>query len=382
LFSRVGFVLLPISVLLIRYYPAIGTGWDAWGQGQTFVGVTTNKNILGNLTYLIGLGALWQILTLVRDKEHPNRARHLLAQCTLFAFVIYLLNTAHCATATACFIFGVGLMLALSLPLFRRSPAAVHALVLAILLGGGVTALLGGKAAVSEALGRKPDLTGRTEIWKILIPMAPDPVGGAGFETFWVGPRVAKAYSQVGGLNMINEAHDGYIEVYLNLGFIGLGLIALILGQGYRSSVRAFRRDAAFGALLVAYVASAVTYNISEAGFRMLCLEWFFLLVSIVMASRVVSLADTNPEPTPEFAYSGSPLVTTRLSPDPAQMRLGAKTRLSADSANIRSRREEAPATQLPVGRNKSLAKDSDSESSSPYVFGPSSGKVRGRQNS
>src|SRR5271170_6948656 len=38
LVSRVGFVLLPISVLLIRYYPAIGTGWDAWGQAQQFVG--------------------------------------------------------------------------------------------------------------------------------------------------------------------------------------------------------------------------------------------------------------------------------------------------------------------------------------------------------
>src|SRR5580658_5440851 len=69
--SRIGFVLLTVSVLLIRYYQAIVTGWDAWGQGQVFNGVTTNKNILGNLAYLIGLGALWQILNLIRDKEQP-----------------------------------------------------------------------------------------------------------------------------------------------------------------------------------------------------------------------------------------------------------------------------------------------------------------------
>ncbi len=136
-------------------------------------------------------------------------------------------------------------MLAISLPLFRRRPAAVHALVLAIVLVGGLTELLGGRAAVTRALGRKPDFTGRTEIWRIVIPMAPNPIGGAGFETFWVGPRVAEIYTMVGGLQMTNESHNGYIEVYLNLGCLGVGLIALILGQGYRRAVSAFRRDSA-----------------------------------------------------------------------------------------------------------------------------------------
>ena len=192
LLSRVGFVLLPASVLLIRYYPGLGSGWDAWGQAQQFVGVTTNKNVLGNLVYLIGLGALWRILSLVRDKEQPNRGHRLLAQCTLLAFGIYLLHMANCATATACFILGVGLVLAISRPFFRQQPAAVHALVLTLALVGGLGYLFGAKAAITEALERKPDLTGRTEIWRIVIPMAPNPIGGAGFETFWVGPRVAR----------------------------------------------------------------------------------------------------------------------------------------------------------------------------------------------
>jgi len=29
--SRVGFVLLPISVLLIKYYPNLGQAYDQWG---------------------------------------------------------------------------------------------------------------------------------------------------------------------------------------------------------------------------------------------------------------------------------------------------------------------------------------------------------------
>jgi len=290
LFSRVGFVLLPASVLLIKYYPELGQDFDAYGL-RAFNGVSGNKNILGNLVFVIALGALWRVLSLVRDKEQPDRARHLLAQCAVLAFGIDLLFTAHCATASACFYLGVGLMLVTSLPFIRHRPAAVHALVLTILLVGGLTELLGGRAAITEALGRKPDLTGRTEIWRIVIPLAPNPIGGAGFETFWVGPRVAKVFAMVGGLEMTNESHNGYVEVYLNLGWLGLGFIALIFLQGYRKAVSAFRRDSALGALLLAYVVTALAFNISEAGFRMLSVEWFFLLLSVVAASAVAGVA-------------------------------------------------------------------------------------------
>ena len=290
LFSRVGFVLLPVSVLLIKYYPELGQGFDVFGD-QEFTGVTTNKNVLGNLAFVVALAAFWQALSLVRDRKAPNRARRLVAQCTLIAFGIQLLVTAHCATAVGCFALGVGLMLAASLPLIRYRPAAVNALILAIFLGGGLISLLGGRAAITEALGRKPDLTGRTEIWGIVIPMAPNSIGGAGFETFWIGPRVKRIFAKVGGLQMTNEAHNGYVETYLNLGWLGLGLIALILGHGYRRALSAFRRDSALGALLVVYVVTAVAFNISEAGFRMLSLEWFLLLLSIVIATRAAGVA-------------------------------------------------------------------------------------------
>jgi O-antigen ligase len=355
LISRVGFVLLPASVLLVRYYPVLGSGWDPWGQNRVELGVTTNKNVLGNLVYLIVLGALWRILSLVRDKEQPNRGHRLVAQCTLLAFGIYLLRMAHCATANACFILGVGLMLAISRPFFRRQPAAVHALVLTLVLVGGVGYLLGAKSAVTEALDRQPDLTGRTEIWRILIPMVPNPVGGAGFETFWIGPRVALAYSQIGGLDAANEAHDGYIEVYLNLGLLGVGLIVVLLGQGYLKVVSAFRHDPALGGLLVAYLVTTITYNITEAGFRMLHLEWFFLLLSIMAASRIISLAE-------------NPSESVKMSPDPARKGAIVKTGLSRDAVVIRSQHREALATQVIVSGKR--PRNSHEESNSPRLLG------------
>lgn len=290
MFSRIGFVLLPASVLLIKYYPGLGQGFDDFGYRE-YIGVTTGKNVLGNLAFVMMPAALWQALSLVRNKKAPNRTRRLLAQCALLAVGINLLSIAHCATAVGCCVLGVGLMIATSLPFIRNRPAAVHALVFTVLVGGGLISLLGGRAALTEALGRKSDLTGRTVIWEIVIPMVPNPIGGAGFETFWLGPRVERIFALVGGPQMTNEAHNGYIETYLNLGFLGLALIALILGQGYRTAVRAFRRDSALGALLVAYVVTAVTYGISEACFRMLSIEWFILLLSVVVASRTAGVA-------------------------------------------------------------------------------------------
>jgi O-antigen ligase len=296
LFSRLGFVLLPTSILLVKYYPKLGRGFSEWGDLIVNTGVTTNKNALGSVVLFVALGALWQVLDLWRDKDQPNRTRRLLAQSTLLAFAIDLLFTAHSATCGACFVLGAGLMLAMSRPFLRARPAAVHALVLGILLAGGLAVMLNGEAGAVRAMGRDPDLTGRTELWAAVIPLVPNSLGGAGFETFWLGPRFIRANAAIGGFSMANEAHNGYIEVYLNLGWLGVGLIALILVQGYRRTVRAFRHDRALGSLLVAYVVMLPVYNTTEAGFRILTLSWFFLLLSVVAANRAISLGEAASE--------------------------------------------------------------------------------------
>jgi len=318
LLSRVGFVLLPASVFLIEYYPDLGTAGYAKAGYLTYVGVTDNKNALGAVTFLLALGTLWQVLSFLRDRQQPNRARRLLAQCTLLSIGIWLLYGAHSATSGASFALGAGLMLATALPPIGRRPASVHALVMVILLGGALTMDLVGRAEVFKGMGRRADLTGRTEVWKVLIPMAPNPIVGTGYETFWVGPRVATV-ARMFHNTLTNEAHNGYIEVYLNLGWVGLGLIVLIFGQGYRTAVGAFRRDPILGGLFLTYIVTGATYNISEAGFRMPGPVWFFLLLSVVAASRVTGVEKEPAQTRQELADPTSlwataiPSTSTRL---------------------------------------------------------------------
>ena len=290
LFSRLGFVLLPVSVLLIKYYPTVGRAYDSWTGEPSNTGVSTNKNILGVITFVLALGTLWQVLRLWRNSGLHNRFRQLVAQCTLLGCAVWLLFNAHSATSGACFTLGAGLMLATGLPQIRGRPYAVHALVLSFLLLASLIALTGAEAAVLRALGRNPDLTGRaSEIWPTVIPMNPNPLVGAGFESFWLGPRLQQMWDKFPHL-YLNEAHNGYIEVYLNLGLIGVGLIALLLIDGYRRSVAAFRADPSSSSLMLAYILTAPVYSMTEAGFRMLDLSWSFLLLAIIGSSQIPKL--------------------------------------------------------------------------------------------
>jgi exopolysaccharide production protein ExoQ len=314
LFSRTAFILLPASVLLIKYFGDLGRAFDPWGQ-MAITGVTTNKNLLGVITFILSLGAVWRVLSLLRSKDLPNRRLHLLAQGTLLAFGVYLLVMAHSTTSAACFALGAGLMLATGLPLIARRPARVHALVLLFMLTGSLVLLFGGTAGVVHAMGKRTDFTGRIPIWETVIPMAPNALVGAGFESFWLGPRLEKIWSAF-PVFQPNEAHNGYIEVYLNLGWMGVGLIALILVNGYWRAVAAFRRDPGIGGLMLAYVVSAMIYSVTEAGFRMLDPIWIFLILAVVGAGSVTSMAGhrvRRPMGAPSDRTSAPDSIDTRM---------------------------------------------------------------------
>jgi exopolysaccharide production protein ExoQ len=294
LFSRTAFILVPLSLLFIKYYPDLGRVYDPWTGRQMFTGLTRDKNLLGVITFILLFGVVWRVLALLRsDVIPPHRGRILLAQGMLLVVGIYLLIIADSVTSLVCFTLGTGLMLAMSLRVMRRHAAAVHALVLMLVVVVSSIMLLGGGASAAQALGRNPTLTGRTDIWAAVIPLAPNPLFGAGFESFWLSQSVHdKLWQIIPGLPL-NEAHDGYIEVYLELGWVGVSLIAFILIDGYRRAVAAFRRAPTWGGLLIAYTVSATVYSITEAGFRMMGPIWIFLLLAVVASGNVSILAQS-----------------------------------------------------------------------------------------
>jgi exopolysaccharide production protein ExoQ len=281
LLTRVGFVLLPLSILFIKYYPQYGRFYTRAGT-TTWTGVATDKNALGMLSLLIGLASILRFLEIYRGKQSTRETGPLVAQGALIAMAIYLLWEANSATAFACFFLAGGPMVLTYLFRWARKPVFVHAMVIAA-LGVSFSALfLNLGTGLVEDLGRNSTLTGRTAIWHAALGMVQNPLLGTGFESYWLGTRPAKLANLI--TFGVNQAHNGYIEVFLNLGWVGVALLTVVLITAYRRVVTAVRWITPIASLRLAYFIVTVAYNFTEAGFQMMHPVWItFLLVTMLI---------------------------------------------------------------------------------------------------
>ena len=90
-------------------------------------------------------------------------------------------------------------------------------------------------------LGRDPSLTDRTAVWADVLALQNRPMLGYGFESFWLGDRLMVLWNKWWWRP--TQAHNGYIETYLNLGLVGLGLLAGLLLSTFRVSVGSLLND-------------------------------------------------------------------------------------------------------------------------------------------
>jgi exopolysaccharide production protein ExoQ len=282
LLAWAGFLLLPISILLIRYFPDIGRMYGQYDLHVYWTGVGSTKNELGMICMIFGLASLSRCLDAFRKKDDENRTRILIAHSAVLAMAVYLLHMANSATSLSCFILGGGILLVTSLPAATRRISVVHLMVGAMLFLSFSSLFLNFGSGLVTDLGRNSTLTGRTDVWSHVLKVANSPILGAGYENFWIGPRLAEMAAFTGGLN---QAHNGYIEVYLNLGLVGLAILAIVIITGYRNIIAALRQDPDSTRLRLAYFVAALVYSFTESGFKMRSPVWIVFLLA-VMATR------------------------------------------------------------------------------------------------
>jgi exopolysaccharide production protein ExoQ len=291
LLARLGFLLIPLSILTIKYYPLIGRGWSEWG-GATYSGVATSKNELGGICMLFGIGALWRIVQVFRGVAGNLRSRSLVAQGTLLVMALLLMWTANTVTALSCFLIATALIIATSLTTVIRKPWLVHLLVLGVVGMSCLALFFDTGSSLVETMGRDSTLTGRTDIWKLVTGMTGNPLFGTGFESFWLGPRLEEIWSIYWWHP--NEAHNGYIEVFLNLGWLGIALLALVFATGYRNIMRALCQDPNTGGLRLAYFVVTLVYNFTESAVRIMHPVWILFLLASLEVRRGWALAEVN----------------------------------------------------------------------------------------
>jgi exopolysaccharide production protein ExoQ len=286
LLRRLFFLLIPLCILLIKYYPNLGKGYSPWTGEAYYEGATTSKNMLGVLCLVSGLFFFWDALTRWSERTEKRTRRIIFVNVAFIAMTFWLLNLADSATSLVCLALGCVVIAAAHSKTVRRHPALLKVLIpvgiclyLTLEFGFGIEII----SALAGAVGRDPTLTGRTRIWQILLSMHTNPLVGTGYESFWLGPRLQWVWQQAGA---INEAHNGYLEVYLNLGAIGLFLLVAFLIASYRSICTQFAAFSSLASLSLALWTILLFYNATESAFKGHLMWVAFLLGVIALPAR------------------------------------------------------------------------------------------------
>jgi O-antigen ligase len=83
-------------------------------------------------------------------------------------------------------------------------------------------------------LGRDPTLTGRTAIWgQVTQFIAQRPVSGYGYDAFWRGMQGPSFQVDAAVHFIVEHAHNGFLEILLELGAMGFGLFLLSWATGW-----------------------------------------------------------------------------------------------------------------------------------------------------
>ena len=329
LIARSGFLLIPLSILLIGYYPDVGWAHDPWTGGMFYpatpIGVTTGKNSLGYVCLIFGLGSWWCFLEELRGGKHIRATGPLIAHGAILAMAVWLFYMADSATSLASFLVGGALIALTSRRGAALSPAAAYTLTAGIV----VLLLLGlsfdSDVVLIQTMGRNATLTGRTQLWADLLRMTADPWFGTGFESFWLGERAKLIWSQY--LWHPNQAHNGYLEVFLNLGWVGVALLGFVIAWGYRNVVGALHRDPEFGGLRLAFFVAAVLYNVTEGAFKMMHPVWIAFLLAVMVIPEPEHREDERSAPikTPPSAPPRTPTGLRRLAVQDMPSRAGSR---------------------------------------------------------
>ena len=285
LLRRLCYLLVPLSIVFIKYFPDLGKEYWSWTGAAMFTGVTTNKNSLGAVCLVSGIFFFWDTVTRWADRKERPTKRILIVNFAFMAMTLWLMNLARSATSSVCLVIGCLVIVAAHSRTFKRHPTFLKVLIpvcfllyLILAFGFDINGQLAG------ALGRDPTLTDRTFIWKILLNMHTNPLVGTGYESFWLGPRL-EFFSREYGASL-TEAHNGYLEVYLNLGLVGLFLICGLLITSYRNICRRLTPFSNLASLNIALWTIMLFYNMTEAAFKFHLMWVTFLLGAIAVPKR------------------------------------------------------------------------------------------------
>jgi exopolysaccharide production protein ExoQ len=264
-------VLAALSLVCVVLFPRYGIS----SEGE-WMGVFGYKNALGAA---MGLSLLveWQL-------PAANRFAKVLKGLAMLLSVFVLLNSDSVTPGVAL----VGALILVSVYKFValrfRVPLYAFSVIVAVLVSLGLSFVFANSDRVMTLVGRSSNLTGRTEIWSLVISfISQRPILGYGYSAFWLGASPESFVVNQVLRGPIMYSHNGYLEMLLTLGAIGLLLTLSLLGTGIKRAVY-LSRQRQFGTELwpLAFLLYFIFHNLGEVTIAMQLLEWAMCVSCIV----------------------------------------------------------------------------------------------------
>lgn len=238
LFIRAGTLLLAGSWIIALLVPSIG--FTASGDNAGALrGLFIDKNSLGFFAVVMLLGAAARAFHMPIGR---SRTRALLAGA--FSLVTVIATTSM--TALVATFAAVAVAVAVTLYPRLRPPRLLPVAGIALLCLPALMLLLNSYQIIISTLGRDPTLTGRTDIWAIVTRAAAQrPALGYGWRALWIegSPVTEQLWAENHGTPFFH-AHNGYLELIVEVGIVGLALSLVFLLSVIGSSMRRVTRDA------------------------------------------------------------------------------------------------------------------------------------------
>jgi exopolysaccharide production protein ExoQ len=261
---RTGYLYIPLSLLLAKYFPEFGRSYNMWTGQQYLQGASMGKNQLGNACMIIEIVFFWNLCQALQLKDRRQKFYEILISACFLVMTGWLLKNSNSATSLATAVVGVIAVLVLGLRFVSKKRIGTY-LVVCMIAFAAADSMFGISAMIVRGLGRNLTLSDRTNIWAAVLKIDTNPVLGVGFESFWLGDRPDQIYSMLPKERGIGEAHNGYLEVYLDLGIVGLAILGILLFKTFQAINRSMLGRFQFSRLRLALFTSILVYNFTEA---------------------------------------------------------------------------------------------------------------------
>ncbi len=113
--KRCAYVLVPFSILFIKYLPEYGRGFDLYTGAAYDRGVGLTKNDLGYVCMVFGVFFFWSVLTASRLEPPSKRGSENLMGMAFFGLICWLLLRSASATSLVTMLLGMAMVLILGL---------------------------------------------------------------------------------------------------------------------------------------------------------------------------------------------------------------------------------------------------------------------------